>query len=414
MACNRPRLAIVEADSSQELLEGKVYRRYGTDGALRRFSLHEGKLMIRSDDAGRVQHATMAEPAGQVLRLGRRALPIVSLLELQGLSGVFEWQGFIARSPAMCVLLSRLASAAFSDAPVLVHGESGSGKELVARALHALSPRREGPFVAINCAALPESLAEAELFGARRGAYTGAQSERIGAFGQADGGTLFLDEVGELPYRVQGKLLRALEEGEVRPLGATRSTPFSLRVVSATWRDLNQEAEEGAFRFDLLQRLAVLELIVPALRERPEDVAPLLAVALQDHRALDLWPAEVDLRRLERHPWPGNVRQLKNIAHRAAVWGEPVKAPKARPRLQQGAAYLSELPKHRRALVAIDRFRGNRSAAARALGVSRSTLYRWLSPRGAAEARRETQSPVDTRQVPLHYGHALRGWPLKP
>ena len=377
-----PPLVLLEQHLMQELSPGRVYRRRGSDGAWRRVTLRQGKLYVRSsEDTGAEQYA-LAEPVGQVLRLGRRSIPLATKHTASAFQDVFDWQGFRGRSRSLRTCLGRLASAAFCDAPLFVHGESGTGKELAARALHEAGPRRQGPFVVLNCAALPEPLAEAELFGARRGAYTGASVERPGAFARAHGGTLFLDEVGDLPYGIQGKLLRALEQGEAYALGADRPSPFDVRVVSATWRDLHREVSVGRFRFDLLQRLGVLELHMPPLRERPEDVAPLLAMALSTYGAMDLWPDPDLLRALERFDWPGNVRQLRNLAQRSAVWGEPIRVPEGRRhRVQQdehpGQRWSSP---RERVHDALDRARGNRSAAARTLGVSRSTLYRWISP----------------------------------
>ena len=237
---------------------------------------------------------------------------------------------------------------------------------------------------------MPETLAEAELFGVRRGAYTGAQSDRSGAFERAHGGTLFLDEVGDLSPQVQAKLLRALETGEALPLGAEEPVSFDVRVVSATWRALEVDAADGAFRFDLLQRLAVLSLDLPTLRSRPLDVGPLLEVALADLNALDLWPDATVLAAMASSPWPGNVRQLRSLAQRAAVWGDPKtlvparlrSRPSPRPRSPLRSPGASKFAPELTAHAAIRGASGNHSEAARRLGVSRSTLYRWLTPGG--------------------------------
>jgi DNA-binding NtrC family response regulator len=252
---------------------------------------------------------------------------------------------------------------------------------LAARALHAASPRATGPFVALNCAALPDSLAEGELFGVERGAYTGADRSRQGAFARADGGTLLLDEVGELSLATQAKLLRVLETGEVRPVGGRQSTRVDVRVVTATWRDLVREVEAERFRFDLLQRLHVLRVTLPPLRERPRDVAPLLEACLMAEGLAGGWPDEGTVRLLESAPWQGNVRQLRSAVARFATFGDPGAL--------AAAAFGGRVPAHRGPDVGrvalrqtLAKHHGNRAAAARDLGISRSTLYRWLGRTG--------------------------------
>jgi DNA-binding NtrC family response regulator len=202
--------------------------------------------------------------------------------------------------------------------PVLVLGETGTGKELAARALHGASPRRAGPLVAVNCAALPESLLETELFGCERGAFTDATS-RPGSFERADGGTLFLDEVGELSAGAQARLLRALEAKEITRVGGTRSVPVDVRIVSATHRDLKVDARDGRFRDDLYWRLSVLPIRMPALRERPSDIC-LLALHFLARCGRPGARLSPDAReKLASHPWPGNVRELRNVMERAAL-----------------------------------------------------------------------------------------------
>jgi len=206
-------------------------------------------------------------------------------------------------------------------APVLVRGESGTGKELVARAIHACSHRADGPFVAVNCSAIPETLLEAEFFGARKGSYTGATADREGFFQAARGGTLFLDEIGDLPLPMQSKLLRAIQERQVRPLGSTQEDAVDVRIVSATHRDLATDVQAGRFRQDLFYRLNVIEIVVPPLRERREDL-PALCQALLARIAQDsgMTPPTLSpqvLEQLQSHPLPGNVRELENLLHRA-------------------------------------------------------------------------------------------------
>jgi predicted ATP-dependent protease len=235
-----------------------------------------------------------------------------------------ELPGFIAASPAMKRLRAELARLSSSRATVIVTGESGSGKELVARALHTLSTRAQRPYVAFNCAAVPRELFEGQLFGYRRGAYTGAASDHPGVIRAAHGGTLFLDEIGELPLDVQPKLLRFLENGEVFPLGEIRPVEVDVRVVAATHRDLSQLVREGRFREDLYYRLNVVPVRVPPLRERREDV-----VALARHFTRQLTPEGQEpprlgpdaLAALVAHPWPGNVRELRNVIERSMAYG---------------------------------------------------------------------------------------------
>ena len=229
--------------------------------------------------------------------------------------------GMVGISHAMLTMQQQIREAASSDAPVLVVGESGSGKELVARSLHQLSPRSEGPFVPVNAAAIPEALAEGELFGAERGAFTGAVSTRVGLFEQANRGTLFLDEVTEMPLALQAKLLRVLEDGKIRRVGASVETRCDVRVIAATNRDPMIAVEQGRMRRDLLYRLDVLRIDVPPLRERSDDLPMLvdhfLRACVERHGKPvagvepDAWPA------LLEHDWPGNIRELRNVVERA-------------------------------------------------------------------------------------------------
>ncbi len=217
----------------------------------------------------------------------------------------------------------RIAKVARSMAPVLIHGESGTGKELVARALHANSQRAGGPLVAVNCGAIPENLLEAEFFGARKGSYTGAASDREGYFQAARGGTLFLDEIGDLPLAMQSKLLRAIQERSVRPLGSTQEETVDVRIVSATHRDLAADVQAGRFRQDLYYRLNVIELLIPPLRERREDLPALCHALLERIQQESGIPvpqlSEAALQRIAQHPLTGNVRELENLLHRAVA-----------------------------------------------------------------------------------------------
>ena len=232
----------------------------------------------------------------------------------------------VGASEAMCNVKQRVAKVARGMAPVLIRGESGTGKELVARALHASSQRANGPLVAVNCGAIPENLLEAEFFGARKGSYTGATQDRQGYFQAAQGGTLFLDEIGDLPLAMQSKLLRAIQERSVRPLGSTQEETVDVRIVSATHHDLASAVQAGRFRQDLYYRLNVIEIFIPPLRERREDL-PALCEALLARIALEsggpvphLTPAA--LAAIATHPLPGNVRELENLLHRAVALSE--------------------------------------------------------------------------------------------
>jgi len=236
----------------------------------------------------------------------------------------------IGNSPAIQQLLQSLDRIASSSASVLIFGESGTGKELVARAVHFCGPRAREPFIALNCAAIPETLFEAELFGYQRGAFTGASTSRAGAFESAHKGTLFLDEIGELPLSMQPKLLRVLETGEVSRLGSNEVRTVSVRVVAATNRNLEEEVAEGRFREDLYYRLRVFPVNVPPLRARPEDIVPIVhhhlaLIAARENRPLPrLTPAAIE--KLVCHPWRGNVRELINTLERAFVLGNPIDA----------------------------------------------------------------------------------------
>lgn len=306
-----------------------------------------------------------------------------------------------AQSLALLTLAERISA---SDIPVLLEGPTGTGKEVLARFVHRLSPRAEGPFVAVNCAAMPEAMLEALLFGHRKGAFTGAAEAGEGLFRAADKGTLLLDEIGELPLALQAKLLRALQEGEVLPLGATRPLKVDVRVIAATNRNLAAEAAAGRFREDLLYRLNVFPLRIPALRDRPGDIAPLAFGMLLRHAGAPGRPGWIDrhaLALLEGHPWPGNVRELENVIRRAIllagdanviapahiVFDTAVRIiadspaplePRAARRLSD-VAFASEAEAILAALASHD---GNRSATARSLGISERTLrYRLASMR---------------------------------
>jgi two-component system, NtrC family, response regulator GlrR len=239
-------------------------------------------------------------------------------------ASVAPWRkDIITRAPAMEELLVRTERVAQGEASALIQGESGSGKEVLARALHLASPRRDKPFVALNCGAIPEALLESELFGHKKGAFTGAIADHLGLFLEADGGTLFLDEIGDMPLALQVKLLRALETREVRPVGAVKSVPVDVRIVSASHRDLVKARDDGEFREDLFYRLNVVTLKLPPLRERREDIPLLLASFVKKlsaryaKRVTGFSPDALSI--MLAAPWPGNVRQLLNVVEQAVA-----------------------------------------------------------------------------------------------
>ncbi len=312
------------------------------------------------------------------------------------------FHGMWTRDAGMKHLFQIVEKVARTESSVLVRGESGTGKELVANALHAISARRRGPFRAINCAALPPTLLESELFGHVRGAFTGAVRDSPGHFRLADGGTLFLDEVGEIPLELQGKLLRVLETRTVIPVGGSASVPVNVRIVAATHRSLRREVEEGRFRADLMYRLRVVPLFLPPLRERRGDILPLARRFLaelerQSSRHVErISPGARSL--LERHGWPGNVRELRNVMEYAFVIGEgpllheadlPPEFSEARPPATTAAPRASPADAHDPATLraVLAEARGNRTEAARLLGISRVTLWRRLRALGAEAPR---------------------------
>ncbi len=324
----------------------------------------------------------------------------------------------IAKSQAMRDVVSLVQRAAPSTASVLVTGESGTGKELIARAIHYNSTRTGGPFVAVNLAAVPESLIESELFGHKRGAFTDARVDKHGLFVEADGGTIFLDEIGELALPLQAKLLRVLQEHEVRPLGATRNQPVDVRVVAATNKNLEEMLVDGSFREDLYYRLHVIHVDLPPLRSRPEDIVPLaerllaqLAVRATPPRTLRLSPEAQNV--LLAYHWPGNVRELMNVLERcmALCQGQliadddlPPQVREKRPADFLGAAVarrmtLAELEREFILRVFEDEAQ-NKTRTAQRLGLDRKTLYRKLDEYGygkdtAGPPQRPTPPPDD-------------------
>jgi two-component system NtrC family response regulator len=322
--------------------------------------------------------------------------------EMQRLLEGASFEGLLGTSPRMQEVFAAVKRVATTDAPVLVYGESGTGKELVALALHRLSQRRDGPFVPINCAAIPEALLESELFGHEKGAFTGAHVQRKGQIESADGGTLFLDEIGELSLSLQVKLLRFLQDHRIHRIGGRRELPVDVRVVAATNTDLTQAMAAGRFREDLYFRLAVVPISLPPLRERGNDVELLARAFLERHgsqtgKQVSHLDVEV-LEAMRAYPWPGNVRELENRIRRAVILAEGRAIRAADLELSAPPAEVSStargLKEAREALerelveASLARHGGNVSKAAGELRISRPTLYELIEKLGIRKDRR--------------------------
>jgi DNA-binding NtrC family response regulator len=325
------------------------------------------------------------------------------------------FEGMISRDPAMRQLFELLERVATSEAPATIFGETGTGKELVARALHARSPRRDGPFIPVNCSAIAESLIESELFGHEKGAFSGAERMRKGAFEEADRGTLFLDEIGELPLDLQPKLLRVLELGEVKRVGASRPVSVNVRIVAATHRDLRAQVRAGKFREDLFYRLCVVPLTVPPLRQRRGDVRPLAEafLARTSPRGLPLRFAPDALAKLETYDWPGNVRQLRNVVQRALLFrGEGLTVPATAVTFEDTRATpspaaagdddtmyvrgLSLEEIEREAIrLSLRRNKGMRAAVVRELRIAKSTVMKRIGQWNLQDEGRVAGEPVE-------------------
>ncbi len=330
--------------------------------------------------------------------LTQRRLALENRALRRDLRDKYRLENVVGRSEAMLHVYKTAARVAATDATVLIQGESGTGKELVARAIHGASPRAPRPFVAVDCGAIAEGVLESELFGHARGAFTGAQATRRGLFEEADLGTLFLDEIGDVGPNLQARLLRALQEGTIRPVGTNEPVTVDVRVVAATNKDLSLAVKEGRFREDLFYRLNVVSILIPPLRDRREDI-PLLA----DHFAAKhgrsegaaLSPAARDL--LVAYDWPGNVRELENVVARAlALNPSGVVTPDDLPEHVRGARAATPLPQagvavhdrptlaeleRRYAAQVLQETGGNKTRAAEILGIDRKTLYRLIDER---------------------------------
>jgi DNA-binding NtrC family response regulator len=340
-------------------------------------------------------------PIGAVLKLGRLLVHLMPAEEAADIppSESSSFGAMVGHSLAMRQVYAVLERASRTNASVLITGESGTGKELAARAVHDNSPRAGGPFVVFDCGAASETLIASDLFGHVRGAFTGANADRTGAFAAADGGTLFLDEIGDLPLALQPKLLRMLEAGEVTPLGGQQRHKYDVRIVAATHRDLWEDVGVGAFRGDLYYRLAVVEAHLPALRQRKEDISELVRLFLGDPSAQ---VEGANLEKLVAYHWPGNVRELRNIVTRAqalaaadATFNEmPILFRAAAARSADGANVSADRPFHDAKAELVEKFErayladllarsgGNMSQAARTAGLERKYLYRILDRYG--------------------------------
>lgn len=359
-----------------------------------RIRLYEGRAMVEPGaGAAWLGHSRIRDilpllPQDE-LRIGNTEFSVVWNTETEEPTSD-RFGEMVGRTAAMQRIFGMLRKMAPHHAPVLLLGPSGTGKELAARGIHDSSPRSGRPFVAINCGAITANLFESELFGYEKGAFTGANERRDGAFHRAEGGTIFLDEVGELPESAQAKLLRVLESGEVRRVGSSDATFPDVRVVAATNRNLAAEVQKGSFRQDLYFRLAVLSVSLPSLRERPEDV-PTIAetLARRIHPTVRITPEAMAV--MQAYHWPGNVRELRNVLTRAYVMGGSLILPDALEFQAQEAAVASssrnQLEEAERDVVleALRRHGRNKSQVARALGIPRTTLVYKLQRWGLDE-----------------------------
>ena len=333
----------------------------------------------------------------ELVLLVRRAMERASLKQenkilKRELNKNFEMESIVGKSPAITAIFDLIKLVSAASANVLITGESGSGKEMVARALHNSGPRKSKPFIPLNCTAIPENLLESELFGHVKGSFTGATSDRRGLFEEADKGTLFLDEIGDLSLPLQAKLLRVLQEREIRPVGSSQSKRVDVRIIAATHRDLRIMVKDGKFREDLFYRLNVVPVRVPALRERTEDI-PLLVekfikkfAAQNNSNIKGITPDAMAV--LMAHPWPGNVRELENVIERAMVLSRGDMIEKAMvldSALQEAKSNVDQLHSDRPTLekleeryikLVLGEVHNSKEEAAKILGVSRRTLYR--------------------------------------
>ena len=349
-------------------------------------------IQLRGKSGGRIWVEAEVEHDPRVA--GRTMFFLYDMTEIYDLRSLLgekaKYHDLVGQSTAMALVYQQIRDLSGVDTAVLISGETGTGKELVARAIHQTSARRLKPFIAVNCGGLTESLLGSQLFGHKRGAFTGAVADQKGVFEAAHGGTLFLDEIGDIPLSMQAALLRVLQEREITRLGETRPQKIDVRLIAATHRDLDQEVAAGRFRQDLLYRVRVVEVRLPALRDRPEDVPLLVTWFLGElHRERDEPVPEVSreaMRALMAHSWPGNVRELRSAIEAALIRRRgPILQfddfNLAAPDADHTAAPARDA-RRKKVLEALDRTGGNRAAAARHLGIGRSTLYLWLEELG--------------------------------
>lgn len=393
------------------LLDLKMPQRDGLSVLKDMVNLYPDVTIIMLTGSGGVQEAVMALKLGAADFLEKPCPPPVLCkvlanyytvyqqrcsLQMINRSRSFDYPDFVGESPEMQRLKALIARIATSEAPVLILGESGTGKELIAKAVHHHSTRNNGPFCAIDCAAINESVLESELFGYEKGAFTGADRSTQGLIRSADKGTLFLDEIGELPLKMQAKLLRTLQEHEVRPVGSTKSQPVDIRIIAATNRDLEHEITNGHFRSDLFFRISAIPLLLPPLRERVSDI-PLLV-----HHILKCQSKETTrnisreaLQLLQAYAWPGNVRELENVLRRAlAIAEEMTIRPDDLPativikkNVDNNSSPVNDslLAYEQSAMEnALRKTKNNKRQAASLLGISEATLYRKLKLFGLA------------------------------
>ena len=370
---------------AQDRIVGAVYLDSRTEGAL--FDNDDLRFLEAFAD----QAALALANANRHRQLQERNSRLRRVAERRARFGAI-----VGGSAAMQELYAAVQRVAQTDLPVLIHGESGTGKELVAREIQRRGPLAERPFLSQNCGVITETLLESELFGHVKGAFTGAERDRAGLFEQADGGTLFLDEVGDMPSSMQARLLRVLQEGELRRVGGNETIPVQVRVITATHRDLEEEVDAGRFREDLFYRLQVLAIEVPPLRDRPGDVEALTRYFLAQFAAAEgASPAQLDpdlLQRFERCSWPGNVRQLENVIRGLLVEvdGGRIEAalvdrdPRLRKLLGTGTPGALSLDANEREQIrrALESTGGNKAGAARLLGISRATIFRKIKEHG--------------------------------
>ena len=411
-----------DPDCDFSLTDPSVSRRHA------RLTIDGGSIAVRDLKSrngtfiGETRVREASATIGTVLRFGRTHAVVQPRWVVREVapSKARSFGELYGESLAMREIFAILERVAHSDVTVLVEGESGTGKELVARSLHAASPRAKGPYVVFDCSSVPGELAESELFGHKKGAFSGATTDRAGAFQRANGGTLNLDELGELPLDLQPKLLRALESREVRPVGDDSTRAVDVRVIASTNRDLHAEAQRGRFRADLLYRLEVVKLRMPPLRNRPEDIPGLVARMLEGK----LPPKDAiegdNLKRLVNYAWPGNARELRNVLARAVALAAPLgggTVPFSKlvfnlgPASNAPATIAAEFPgvsqlvpykdakaqllesfDHAYLTALLKRFPNNIQRAAAGAGLSRKHLYELLRKTGLAEAAGENDS----------------------